>query len=1464
MERKPSNATDTERKQTHRNYSGRKGLNEANQRSTDEESSDQQYGKKPTPVRTFKMQNSANDSEEEAGDKHKQYYWDIMRDTREEDHVTVSNDRIWDQVYVVLKVIVCIFLFFFVLTTAVVSKLCLVLVTSNLLPPENNSSQYSELKTANNSITYPMDETNVQWIWALFLIISAPYLLSALSSGWHILFKKDFNTKGSSSGWNGIVLVIIVETLHSLGLCMLAFVVLPRLDPFACVIICFQVAALPGLLGTVSRPTHMSRTGILRALLIIGVLLQITAIALTCSYYVLEEKKNLSYLHTVFLVLSPILVSLCWWENYLNIEGEKDSLFGKFAHYISEIQNRRKKFNIAGNLCKILLTFIFLQLVFGINCENGIACMNTLFGNSHDLSTLKGFWDSPLGRTNFISAPSFGQCDSYLPIIIAVVSIVCSGLCYKAAKIGCTILAQIACMSLPLAISSPVAIGVLIGYMDHSFQQSSLTCDLPFPFWSDKDLKMSGYVKKSHYWMIIVAGILGYVSFLIISYHIWLPGKKYIQKSEKLFARSVYCGVLLVQCIPLNRKRLEEDKVTGKETPAAIQGPSTKQKAVSTMPLIYICATMWHETKSEMTKLMQSILRLDEDQGNRSHFRSLWGDFDDDVFNFEVHIFFDDAYKTEITDGKKSIKLNGYVTDLLEVVQETTRDNSCLKSKFQTQYGGRLDWILPNGNKMIAHLKNKEKIRVRKRWSQVMYMYYFLGFKILGEAKNTVKDINELTNKLEMDPHLREQASNTFILALDGDVDFKPEAVKYLLDRMKKYPNVGAACGRIHPTGNGPVVWYQKFEYAVSHWLQKVAEDKMGCVLCSPGCFSLFRGLSLMDKNVMKVYTTPPTEGRHHIQYDQGEDRWLCTLLLQQGYRVEYVAASDALTEAPEGFNEFFNQRRRWSPSTMANILDLLLDWRHVIKTNSDISTIYIFYQAFLMFSSLLTPGTIFLMIVGAINTAYAAIDLWVVLLINIIPMVVFIALCFNFKSESQLTFAGLLSIAYSLVMMLVLIGLAITIVEHGLCSVTAIFFIFVAGVFVISALLHPQEFTCIFHGFIYFLAIPATSLIMVLYSLCNLNVTSWGTRETAQTPPGKDTGTSGKPRNWFDVSRGALRCLCCSTETDQGYILQKLDQLEGQLVKQEQEKPSVENTEKSSPDPKDKEIDLERVRYDWIRDEKLLKGATRCKLDKEEKRFWKGMIKKYLLPLVQTPEEKQRVEADLTALRNKVCLFFILANAMFISIIFTLQQITTNSKSLSIPLPCQTRNGVKEYVEPISLAFTFIFGILLLAQFICMLLHRFGTLVHICARTEIFKMDNEKTNMMRLYDDLVKESRKTELLEALVNNVRRRTSVSPGKEDVEPEALSKWANLRKHFRRSPFTEKCRTIVTFVSKMQKPHRNSDEVMKEIQKHFPYFSKESCMAISRSIHDDDFISRATKQLEGNNPLRILNGIRETSA
>ena len=42
------------------------------------------------------------------------------------------------------------------------------------------------------------------------------------------------------------------------------------------------------------------------------------------------------------------------------------------------------------------------------------------------------------------------------------------------------------------------------------------------------------------------------------------------------------------------------------------------------------------------------------------------------------------------------------------------------------------------------------------------------------------------------------------------------------------------------------------------------------------------------------------------------------------------------------------------------------------------------------------------------------------------------------------------------------------------------------------------QEFYCILHGALYFLAVPSMSMLLMIYSMCNMHVVSWGTRESA------------------------------------------------------------------------------------------------------------------------------------------------------------------------------------------------------------------------------------------------------------------------------------------------------------------------------------------------------------------------------
>lgn len=62
----------------------------------------------------------------------------------------------------------------------------------------------------------------------------------------------------------------------------------------------------------------------------------------------------------------------------------------------------------------------------------------------------------------------------------------------------------------------------------------------------------------------------------------------------------------------------------------------------------------------------------------------------------------------------------------------------------------------------------------------------------------------------------------SFILTTDADVKFTHESVEALIDQIVEDPQIGAVCARTHPMGNGPVVWYQIFDYAIGHWFQKV------------------------------------------------------------------------------------------------------------------------------------------------------------------------------------------------------------------------------------------------------------------------------------------------------------------------------------------------------------------------------------------------------------------------------------------------------------------------------------------------------------------------------------------------------------------------------------------------------------------------------------------------------------------
>nr|KAG5707324.1 hypothetical protein BaRGS_005291 [Batillaria attramentaria] len=482
---------------------------------------------------------------------------------------------------------------------------------------------------------------------------------------------------------------------------------------------------------------------------------------------------------------------------------------------------------------------------------------------------------------------------------------------------------------------------------------------------------------------------------------------------------------------------------------------------------VYICTTMYREAEDEMRQLLESINEINKARaaGHRS---------------FESHIIFD--------GGVRQRELSEFSLTLIGLLEETlgVRPEAC--TKVDTPYGLKLSWKLPgnSGKDMYfnIHLKDSLKVKNKKRWSQVMYMSYVLDFLTDGRDEDS------------------------FILTTDGDVAFTPDSVEALLDLMTRDHSIGAVCARTHPIGEGPLVWYQKFEYAIGHWFQKAAEHVLGSVLCAPGCFSVYRCRALAD--VLPKYARRVETAFDFLTKDMGEDRWLCTLMVQSGWRIEYCATSENRTNCPGHFDEFYKQRRRWIASTLANLMLIVKEWKYVRQFNHRVSNFFLLYQVLLLCSTLIGPSTIVLVVSGGLSYAWD-VDIIATVVLQILLCIAFAILCVRTSQTTQLLVAKIYTFVYAVVMTAVSVGTAEQIVEDlnnspgdtdiSLdlpVSVTTLYFAGLAAMFVVAALLHLREFWNLAHALWYLLCLPSGYLVLTIYGVCNITDSSWGGLLTA------------------------------------------------------------------------------------------------------------------------------------------------------------------------------------------------------------------------------------------------------------------------------------------------------------------------------------------------------------------------------
>ncbi|KAH9510318.1 hypothetical protein Btru_042749 [Bulinus truncatus] len=123
---------------------------------------------------------------------------------------------------------------------------------------------------------------------------------------------------------------------------------------------------------------------------------------------------------------------------------------------------------------------------------------------------------------------------------------------------------------------------------------------------------------------------------------------------------------------------------------------------------IYICTTMYREADYEMSRLLESLIRISSDP------------LLEDI-HFESNIFMD--------NGCSGAKLNEFALQFVALL--ATKGGVALeKTKcWATPYGLQIFCQLPSGLPLFAHLKDPQKVKSKKRWSQAMYINYVMRFR---------------------------------------------------------------------------------------------------------------------------------------------------------------------------------------------------------------------------------------------------------------------------------------------------------------------------------------------------------------------------------------------------------------------------------------------------------------------------------------------------------------------------------------------------------------------------------------------------------------------------------------------------------------------------------------------------------------------------------------------------------------
>ena len=155
----------------------------------------------------------------------------------------------------------------------------------------------------------------------------------------------------------------------------------------------------------------------------------------------------------------------------------------------------------------------------------------------------------------------------------------------------------------------------------------------------------------------------------------------------------------------------------------------------------------------------------------------------------------------------------------------------------------------------------------------------------------------------------------------------------------------------------------------------------------------------------------------------------MCTLMMLEGWKLEYTAFCDNTTFCPDTFNEFMRQRRRWVLSDLANMLLVFRNVFRLTQNNDSFSIAYILYLAQMFSIVLLSPASTVVIIAGGLDIVYGVPYALVAPVLGVLTLT-YALVCILGSMRLQERVSLVLTMFLGLTMLLVVVGGSVFVVQ--------------------------------------------------------------------------------------------------------------------------------------------------------------------------------------------------------------------------------------------------------------------------------------------------------------------------------------------------------------------------------------------------------------------------------------------------